>query len=580
MGDYERQQAHLQALWDDIESEDEPIDGQDSEENSELDNVSVCSDYPDLEQEPEHDEEGKEINQQNLKMAECDFFLGKNGMKWFKNPKNKNVRTRAENIITHLPGVKNYGKYARSPLECFLLFIDEQIIGDIVIYTNQRILEKSSTWKDSPHYGKTSAPEIKAVFGLLYLSGTFRSNHRHLYELWKTDGTGMDVFRCTMSQRRFEFLVSCLRFDNKDNRQERVKLDKLAPIRAVFEKFVDNCKSAYSPAEYLTIDEKLESFRGRCAFRQYIPNKPAKYGIKVHALVDARSYYVLNLEVYVGQQPEGPFRFSNSPKDIVDRLVAPVSGTKRNITFDNWYTSRELLVKLRETHQLTAVGTIRKNKADLPAEFLKVNGRDQYSSLFGFQDGYTIVSYVPKKGKVVLLMSSLHHSNTVEDNDKKLPEIISFYNFTKCGVDVVDELSASYNVARNSRRWPLTIFFSLLNTAGINSQVIYKGNNSDVKIARRIFLKKLGLQLIEEHQRLRMTNPRLTRELRGNIRQLLGVTPEPLPKKRRPNQQGRCSECPRARDRKTKYVCEDCEVFICLEHSLTYCKDCAKSKNE
>ncbi|GBP30200.1 hypothetical protein EVAR_94508_1 [Eumeta japonica] len=31
----------------------------------------------------------------------------------------------------------------------------------------------------------------------------------------------------------------------------------------------------------ITLDEQLLAFRGRCAFRQYIPNKPAKYGIKV-----------------------------------------------------------------------------------------------------------------------------------------------------------------------------------------------------------------------------------------------------------------------------------------------------------
>jgi hypothetical protein len=30
-----------------------------------------------------------------------------------------------------------------------------------------------------------------------------------------------------------------------------------------------------------------------------------------------------------------------------------------------------------------------------------------------------------------------------DDSEKNLPEIITSYNFTKCGVDVVDELSAS-----------------------------------------------------------------------------------------------------------------------------------------
>nr|XP_022910826.1 piggyBac transposable element-derived protein 4-like [Onthophagus taurus] len=564
MGDYEKEQQRLLALWEDMESDDEVINNDDSEEED-IDNISVCSDYPDMEQDAEDELEPAE------EQTQAKYFFGKDGTKWSKQHPNKKVRTRAENIIIHLPGVKKPAKMAKTPLECFSLFIDEQMIADIVERTNERITEKCAQWKDSPHYGQTSAVEIKAIFGLLYLSGVFRNNHRHLYELWNTDGTGMDIFPATMSQRRCEFLISCLRFDNKSNRAERVNVDKLAHIRAIFDRFVQNCQSAYSPSEYLTIDEKLESFRGKCSFRQFIPNKPARYGIKVHALVDARTYYVLNMEVYVGQQPQGPFRVSNKPKDIIDRLVAPVSKTNRNITFDNWYTSLELLQSLRQKHQLTAVGTIRKNKPYLPPAFLNVKNRDICSTLFGFHEGNTLVSYCPKKGKVVLLLSSLHHDDAVDQTDKKLPEVISFYNFTKCGVDVVDEMSASYNVSRNSRRWPLTLFYSLLNTTGINSQIIYRENNNGIKMARRHFLKKLGIQLVEAHQRSRMSNPRLTRELRGNIRKLLKeLLPsevfeysEPLSKKRN-FQQGRCSECPRAKDRKTRYVCEACDKFICL----------------
>ncbi|XP_072395219.1 uncharacterized protein [Diabrotica undecimpunctata] len=137
------------------------------------------------------------------------------------------------------------------------------MIADLVKHTNQRIAEKSESWKNSPHYENTSVIEMKAVLGLLYLFGAFRNKHRHLYELRNTDGTGMDVFRCTMSQRGFEFLISCLRFNNKQNREERIKLNKLAHISAFFDRFVKDCKSAYSPSEFLTIDEKLESFRGR-----------------------------------------------------------------------------------------------------------------------------------------------------------------------------------------------------------------------------------------------------------------------------------------------------------------------------
>lgn len=62
------------------------------------------------------------------------------------------------------------------------------------------------------------------------------------------------------------------------------------------------------------------------------------------------------------------------------------------------------------------------------------------------------MSYIPEKGNNVLLLSSLHHDDLIDEDtgDEKLPEIIIFYNLPKTGVDVTDELSASYNVVRNS----------------------------------------------------------------------------------------------------------------------------------
>lgn len=65
---------------------------------------------------------------------------------------------------------------------------------------------------------------------------------------------------------------------------------KLTPIGPVFETIIDIFQSAFTSGMYLTIDEKLEAFRGRCSFRQYTPNKTARYGIKNFTLVDARTY--------------------------------------------------------------------------------------------------------------------------------------------------------------------------------------------------------------------------------------------------------------------------------------------------
>ena len=86
--------------------------------------------------------------------------------------------------------------------------------------------------------------------------------------------------------------------------------------------------------------------------------------------------------------------------------------------------------------------------------------------------------------------------------------MITCYNKIKGGVDVVDRLCASYACAQNTRRWPMVIFYSILNIAGINSCIIYNENNSS-KINRCAFLKKLSSELIQEQLEERAACPTL-----------------------------------------------------------------------
>ncbi|CAJ0940183.1 unnamed protein product, partial [Ranitomeya imitator] len=241
----------------------------------------------------------------------------------------------------------------------------------------------------------------------------YRANRQSLEELWGKDGDGVEKFSLVMSINRFKILICCLRFDDRTTRTERRTHDRLAPIRDIFQRFVVNCKQSYYPGENLTIDEMLPGFRGRCAFRQYIPSKPNKYGIKIYALVDASKTYTYNLEVYAGKQPEGPYCVSNKPIDVVKRLAEPLFGSGRNITADNWFTSCDLIDYLK-IQKLSYVGTVRKNKRELLPQFVSVKERQQYSSMFAFHNGKALVSYVQHAKKIVLLLSTLHDDAAID----------------------------------------------------------------------------------------------------------------------------------------------------------------------
>ncbi|KAJ8931475.1 hypothetical protein NQ314_015605 [Rhamnusium bicolor] len=79
-------------------------------------------------------------------------------------------------------------------------------------------------------------------------------------------------------------------------------------------------------------------FREKCSFRQHIPSKPNKYGLKIYALFDAKMYCTSQIKGYVGKQSPGPFNSSTSANDIVLRLIDNIRTTSRNLTIENWFT--------------------------------------------------------------------------------------------------------------------------------------------------------------------------------------------------------------------------------------------------
>ena len=530
----------------------------------------------------EHDEPEKQPCQKHPKF---DGWLGKDKKSWWqKEMPNSAVRTRPQNIIQERPGPRGPALQAKTPYEFWELFVTPEMLELLVEKTNLFIRDKRENYTQKSKARDTDNVEMKAFLGLLLLAGTYHSNRMNLDDLWKTDGTGIDVFRLTMSLHRFRFLLCCIRFDDKATRGSRKLLDKLAPIRDLFETFVQNCLRNYSPSEFVTIDEMLVAFRGRCPFRQYIPNKPAKYGIKIQAMADARTYYTCKMEVYAGKQPDGPFKVDNSSFAVVTRLISEISGSGRNVTFDNWYTTYPLVVSLLHDHKLSAVGTLRKNKREIPDEFLSVKNRAACDSMFGFGDNVTLVSYVPqtKQKKNVVLFSSMHHDDKIdpESGDMKKPEIITFYNSTKGGVDMVDQMAGEYDTSRNSRRWPLTVFYTLLNVSTINAYILYC-HNPENKLKRRLFIKNVSMQLVQEALKRRLQNIHLSRDLKSGIRRMLPESEESstYSQASTSNRAKRCELCERSRDRKVKTVCTTCGKHVCKDHSKLFvqCITCHES---
>jgi len=508
-------------------------------------------------------------------------YYGKNRYKWSKNPPAPS-RTREHNIIRQRPGLIGPAavKNKMNTKESFELLIDDNIIEIITNRTNEKITENTATYPHCTNH--VSVTEMKAFIGLLLLTGVCKSGREDLESLWATDGTGRDIFRATMSLKRFLFILSNLRFDDITSREERKAVDRAALISEIFHKFIENCQKNYSCSEHITIDEMLCPFRGRCLFRVYMKSKPAKYGIKILCLCDAKTHYLYNAFIYTGKQDRIKGQPS-VPTQSVLQLATPVFGSNRNITADNWFSSVELVDALFEK-KLTYVGTLRKNKREIPNEFLPHKYRQIGTSLFGFTANKTIVSFVPKRSQSVIMISSMHHDQNTNERSGK-PEVIEFYNSTKGGVDSLDQKCANYSVSRRTRRWPSVVFYGLLNIACANGYVLWKGSNPEKKIRRRQYIKSVGIELIKEHIINRKVEySKHPKELRDKIDRFLGAfntaplcsTSQVANPSENVLKRGRCHICDRKKDGKFATKCSNCTKFVCKIHSDTkiLCKNC------
>ena len=94
-----------------------------------------------------------------------------------------------------------------------------------------------------------------------------------------------------MSYDRFMCIKQFVRFDNRHTRQQRLVNSKTAAVDDIWQMLQHNLAAAYTPHEAITFDEQLFPYRGRTRFTQYIPSKPAKYGLKVCWLCVSKWYY-------------------------------------------------------------------------------------------------------------------------------------------------------------------------------------------------------------------------------------------------------------------------------------------------
>ena len=100
----------------------------------------------------------------------------------------------------------------------------------------------------------------------------------------------------------------------------------------------------------------------RLAFKQYIPSKRRRFGIKLFVICDCRTRVVLDFIIYTGSSTALELDQSlGKSGSVVMTLMKPYLNKGHSLFLDNWYTTPLLFEKLHEL-KTGACGTVRKNR--------------------------------------------------------------------------------------------------------------------------------------------------------------------------------------------------------------------------
>ena len=430
--------------------------------------------------------------------------------------------------------------------------------------------------------------ELYAYMGLLLLFGVTKKNDVDISEIYNKNSPHFcPTAALTFPRDRFQEIYQYIAFDDIDTRDTRAASDpKFFKARQIFKHFKEKILCGLEPFEQLCVDETLYSFRGKCSFRQYMPQKPNRYCLKYWHIVDCATGYVLNTDIYLGKEGNSEAPSKNIGQNVVLQLCKPYYRSGRGITTDNFFTAIPLAQKLWE-EGLTLLGTIRKNKPEMLHSFLPSKQKTIHSSLFAFCGPLTLCSYVPKVRKVVTVLSTQHHDMSVSNSPEKKPSMIISYNETKGAVDSLDQRIERFTCRRRTPRWTLNLFFYLLDVGAANSVVMTGLANpsilaSDPHRFRRKQLEKLSMELTKPCIETRMTKWRQNRQgIQENLVLLAksfgfwhDTKSERASEVLRLQTSGRCQMCGRQRDRKTRTTCTSCGSFVCKDHQRVICSDC------
>jgi hypothetical protein len=390
-------------------------------------------------------------------------------------------------------------------LMLFRLFWPDTLLRKICTETNQyaTTVDGEGNVPGGRRWRRLFVAGLKAFFAISMLIGLKRQPNKKTY--WEREGGFFHcpIISCIFSRHCFQQITKCLHITNPNSyvaTRGEPGYDKMGQVRWLVDDIRRACMREWNLGKYVTMDEMMIRYKGSyCPAHQYMPNKPEKWGVKVWCLVDSTSKFEYNLDIYCGKNANGPegqaparVGEGNMARNVVLGLMEGLEGQGHVVVTDNYFSSIGLFTTLAN-RDIYATGTVRANRVGLPSDLKNLRTWDrsvQGTMEWKMHASKDIACAMWKDKRLVLLIST--HAVPVQppcthpDLLMKVPrrngavrEAIHtspmHYEYTTYmhGVDVADQLRASYSCQTRSHKWWHRVFFFLIDTTVVNMYIIY-----------------------------------------------------------------------------------------------------------
>lgn len=348
-----------------------------------------------------------------------------------------------------------------------------------------------------------------------------------------------------ISEWRYNMIQRFLHISQSDSKD-------LEKFKYVLDDINNKSKFYFYPGYYVTIDERMISWKGRSSLVKYEPRKPTKWGFRPYILADNKTGFTF--EIIITDDLKENYEYSkieNLVFSMMENLKQP-----HILVTDSFYTTEKIL----ESKKFGFIGSIKANRVTLSNKE-KNKKMKKYDKMFYANDYGLLTKFYDKK---IMYVISNVHSNNIEnttrwDNKKKtnihIPKVIKDYSINMKGVDNSNQLISYYELNRRTIKWWKRIFFHLVDMSIVNSWILYK-LKTNKKISQLEFRMKIIEHIKEKSKKIDLFHFPVKNELRktckycilNNGKSMRGTSKNPT----------------------SLYSCSNCGVFLCIECFVLY----------